>query len=193
MGTFKNSVFADLPRKPTYRTGEYLMKSLHAICALVALFFSSAFCYSLSFYLFDARTNQEIPSGFIGMVGNGLNLSVSYTAGDQDAFNIAGGTYAFTFSSPGYKDSTVSVNLSGARSFSIGLRASSSIRINTRPQVRYDKGLHITGNNSEHGISLASLYTLSGRKVFTINRPRNVAAGHYLMRMQTEADLKMIR
>jgi hypothetical protein len=155
------------------------VKRLHAACVGVALFFSSAFCYGVSFYLFDANTKQEIPSGTIRIAGNGLNLSVSYTAGDPDAFNIAAGAYTFTFSAPGYKDSSVAANLGSALSFSIGLKASSALRFNDKPHrqtpfdVHYDKHgsvLHISGNTSRYGICALSIYAVSGRKVFAINR-----------------------
>jgi len=155
------------------------MKRLQICCTIVVLFISSAFCYGLSFYIFDANTNQEIPEGTIRIVGNGLNLSVVYTAGNSDAFNFTGGTYTFTFSASGYKDSSVTTTISSFKSFSIGLKAPSSIRFNsilhmqTPFDVHYDKQssiLHITGSNSGYGITAISLYSLNGRKIFTTNR-----------------------
>lgn len=154
------------------------MKRLQTCCTIVVLFISSAFCYGLSFYIFDANTNQEIPEGTIRIVGNGLNLSVAYTAGNSDAFDFAGGTYTFTFSASGYKDSSVTTTISSVKSFSIGLKALSSIRFNailhmqTPFDVHYDRQssiLHITGSNSGYGITRISLYSLNGRKVFTAN------------------------
>jgi hypothetical protein len=150
------------------------MKKLPICCAVVALFFSSAFCYNLSFYIFDAKTNQEISETTIHITGNGLNLSIAYSAGSSDVFNFAGGTYTFTFSAAGYKDSSVTATLGSAKSFSIGLKLVTSIRnagshAQTPPAVLYDKNsslLHIAGKRSECGSSAINLFTPDGRKVF---------------------------
>jgi hypothetical protein len=158
------------------------MKKLQRCCTVIVLFVSSAFSYGLSFYIFDAKTNQEIPEVTIRIVGNGLNLSIAYSAGSSDSYNFSGGTYTFTFSASGYKDSSVTTTLSGFKSFSIGLKAPSSLRFNAGPHpqtpfdVHYDKQssvLHITGSNSGFEKTAIRLFSFNGRKVFAANSPFN--------------------
>lgn len=158
------------------------MKIIHICFSIVVLSVSSAFCYGVSFYLFNAASSQTIPTGSIHIVGNGLNLSIGYTAGDPDAFDLSTGTYTFTFSATGFKDSTIVASISGTRTFSIGLLSSPSIRFNSIQSNRNFSSSQIIGIYNTQGKLIKNLLS-STSGIYNIVFG-NLSAGMYIIQIK---------